>query len=177
MLKLFTPNYYIRKYTSLRPEFLKEKGIKLLVCDIDNTLVPHDVALPDEEAKSFLKKMQKAGIRVVFISNNVEERVKTFVDGCELENPVYYPFACKPLPFSHRKMLKEMAVSRNEVAVIGDQLMTDMLGANIMRLFTILTAPIVQRDLSFTKFNRIFERMVFFLLEKSGKLKRGEFDE
>lgn len=40
MLKLFTPNYYIRKYTSLRPEFLKEKGIKLLVCDIDNTLVP-----------------------------------------------------------------------------------------------------------------------------------------
>ena len=70
-----------------------------------------------------------------------------------------------------------MAVSRNEVAVIGDQLMTDMLGANIMRLFTILTAPIVQRDLSFTKFNRIFERMVFFLLEKSGKLKRGEFDE
>ena len=55
--------------------------------------------------------------------------------------------------------------------------MTDMLGANIMRLFTILTAPIVQRDLSFTKFNRIFERMVFFLLEKSGKLKRGEFDE
>lgn len=71
MLKLFTPNYYIRKYTSLRPEFLKEKGIKLLVCDIDNTLVPHDVALPDEEAKSFLKKMQEAGIRVVFISNNV----------------------------------------------------------------------------------------------------------
>ena len=171
MLKLFTPNYYIRKYTSLRPEFLKEKGIKLLVCDIDNTLVP------DEEAKSFLKKMQEAGIRVVFISNNVEERVKTFVDGCELENPVSYPFACKPLPFSYRKMLKEMAVSRNEVAVIGDQLMTDMLGANIMRLFTILTAPIVQRDLSFTKFNRIFERMVFFLLEKSGKLKRGEFDE
>ena len=177
MLKLFTPNYYIRKYTSLRPEFLKEKGIKLLVCDIDNTLVPHDVALPDEEAKSFLKKMQEAGIRVVFISNNVEERVKTFVDGCELENPVSYPFACKPLPFSYRKMLKEMAVSRNEVAVIGDQLMTDMLGANIMRLFTILTAPIVQRDLSFTKFNRIFERMVFFLLEKSRKLKRGEFDE
>lgn len=177
MLKLFTPNYYIRKYTSLRPEFLKEKGIKLLVCDIDNTLVPHDVNLPDEEVKRFLKKIQEAGIRVVFISNNVEERVKTFVDGCELENPIYYHFACKPLPFSYRKMVKNMSVQRKEVAVLGDQLMTDMLGANMMRFFTILTAPIVQRDLSFTKFNRVFEKIVFFLLEKSGKLKRGEFDE
>ena len=78
MLKLFTPDYYIHSFSALRPEYLLEHGIRLLVCDIDNTLVPHDVALPDEKAVQFIRGMQEAGIRVVFISNNVEERVETF---------------------------------------------------------------------------------------------------
>ena len=176
MLKLFTPNYYIHTYDALTADFLKKQGIKVLVCDIDNTLVPHDVSLPDEKVKGFLKGMQDAGIQIVFISNNVEERVETFVKGCELNNASFYPFALKPLPKTYRRMLKDFQVDRKQVAILGDQLMTDILGANIMRFFTVLTAPRVERDLSFTKFNRVFERMVFFLLEKSGKLKKGEFD-
>ena len=54
MLKLFTPDYYIHSFSALRPEYLLEHGIRLLVCDIDNTLVPHDVALPDEKAVQFI---------------------------------------------------------------------------------------------------------------------------
>lgn len=174
MLKLFTPNYYIHSYRALRPEFLKEHHISLLICDIDNTLVPHDVALPDDEVKAFLKGIQDAGIQIVFVSNNVEERVKTFAQ--DLHIP-YYFFALKPLPITYRKMLKDFHVKKSEVAVLGDQLMTDILGANMMRFYTILTAQVVERDLSFTKFNRVFENMVFSLLQKTGKLVKGEFDE
>lgn len=174
MLKLFTPNYYIHSYQALRPEFLKEHGISLLICDIDNTLVPHDVALPDENVKQFLKGIQDAGIQIVFVSNNVEDRVKLFAK--DLHIP-YYFFALKPLPFTYRKMLKDFHVKKSEVAVLGDQLMTDILGANMMRFYTILTAQVVERDLSFTKFNRVFENMVFSLLKKTGKLVKGEFDE
>ncbi len=174
MLKLFTPNYYIHRFHVLRPEFLLEKGIKVLVCDIDNTLVPHDVALPDQQVKDFIASFQKVGIQIVFISNNVEERVAKFAEGL---NATYYYFALKPLPFKYHKMLKDLNVKRNEVAVLGDQLMTDILGANIMRFYTILTAQVVERDLSFTKVNRVFENMVFSLLKKTGKLVKGEYDE
>ena len=174
MLKLFTPNYYIHRYTALRPAFLKEQGIQLLICDIDNTLVPHDVAVPDDEAIAFLKSIQDAGIQIVFISNNVEERVATFAKGLNIP---FYPFAMKPLPKTYRKMLKDFHVKRDVVAVLGDQLMTDILGANVMRFYTILTAQVVERDLSFTKVNRVFENIVFSLLKVTGKLGKGEYDE
>ena len=174
MLKLFTTNYYIHRYTALRPAFLKEQGIQLLICDIDNTLVPHDVAVPDDEAIAFLKSIQDAGIQIVFISNNVEERVATFAKGLNIP---FYPFAMKPLPKTYRKMLKDFHVKRDVVAVLGDQLMTDILGANVMRFYTILTAQVVERDLSFTKVNRVFENIVFSLLKVTGKLVKGEYDE
>ena len=174
MLKLFTPNYYIHRYTALRPAFLKEQGIQLLICDIDNTLVPHDVAVPDDEAIAFLKSIQDAGIQIVFISNNVEERVATFAKGLNIP---FYPFAMKPLPKTYLKMLKDFHVKRDVVAVLGDQLMTDILGANVMRFYTILTAQVVERDLSFTKVNRVFENIVFSLLKVTGKLVKGEYDE
>lgn len=174
MLKLFTPDYYIHSFATLRPEYLKERGIRLLICDIDNTLVPHDVAVPDEKAVKFIHGMQEAGIRVVFISNNVEERVATFAKDFQAD---CYPFAMKPLPKTYWRMLKEQGVEKKEVAAIGDQLMTDILGANLVGLHTVLTAPIVTRDLSFTKFNRVFENMVFKLLRKTGRLRKGEFDE
>lgn len=174
MLKLFTPNYYIHNYSALRVEYLKEHDIHVLLCDIDNTLVPHDVALPDANVREFLQSMMDAGIQIVFISNNVEERVKTFAQGMDAR---CYPFALKPLPKTYRQVLRDVGEDKKHVAVLGDQLMTDILGANLMGLHTILTAPAVVRDLSFTKFNRFFENIVFKLLKLSKRLTKGEFDE
>ena len=61
--------------------------------------------------------------------------------------------------------------------MLGDQLLTDMLGANRMHFCTILTNPVAKRDLKCTKVNRVFEQMIFSLLEKRGKLKRGNYDD
>ena len=174
MLKLFTPDYYIHAYNALRISYLKEHDIQVLLCDIDNTLVPHDVALPDEHVKQFLRGIQEAGIEVIFVSNNVEERVLTFAQGLQARS---YPFAMKPLPKTYRKIIKDVQVDKKHIAVLGDQLMTDILGANMVGLHTILTAPAVQRDLSFTKFNRFFETIVFKLLHVFGRLTKGEYDE
>lgn len=174
MLKLFTPNYYIHSFDTLKPAYLKKHDIRLLVCDIDNTLVPHDVALPDDKVLAFLKSIKDAGIKIVLISNNVEDRVVTFAKGLDIP---YYPFAMKPLPKTYRKMINEHKIDKKHIAVIGDQLLTDVLGANLMGLHTILTAPVVQRDLSFTKFNRMFESVIFSLLKLTKRLRKGEFDE
>lgn len=174
MLKLFTPNYYIHNYSALRCAFLKEHGIRLLLCDIDNTLIPHDVAKPDEAALAFIKRIQESGITLAFISNNVEERVVHFAQGLDI---VCYPFALKPLPKTYKLAIRELQVDKQHVAVLGDQLMTDILGANLAGLYTILTAPVVERDLSFTKVNRIIEGLVFKLLKISKRLTKGDFNE
>ena len=156
MLKLFTPDYYIHSFSALRPEYLLEHGIRLLVCDIDNSWCRMMWHYPMKRLYSLYAACRRLGIRVVFISNNVEERVETFAKGLQAD---CYPFAMKPLPKTYRRMLKEQGVDKKEVAVVGDQLMTDILGANLMGLHTVLTAPVVTRDLSFTKFNRFFENI------------------
>lgn len=174
MLKIVTPKYYIHDFSVLRTEFLKEHDIRVLLCDVDNTLVPHDVAVPDEAALAFIKRIEASGIRIIFVSNNVEERVTTFAKGLHIS---CYPFAMKPLPITYRKIMRDIQVDKSHVAVLGDQLMTDILGANLAGLFTILSAPIVERDLSFTKVNRMVENLVFKLLKASNRLTKGEYDE
>lgn len=174
MPKLFTPDYYIHRFNALRPDVLRQRGIVLLLCDIDNTLVAHDEAQPNEEVLHFLQNMKKAGIQLVFISNNVEERVSTFAKALDI---AYYPFAMKPMKKTYRKILQDYPYDRKQIAVLGDQMMTDMLGANRMGFYTVLTAPVVERDLTCTKVNRVFENMVFATLKAMGKLTKGEFDE
>lgn len=74
-------------------------------------------------------------------------------------------------------MMRELNYPSSQIAVLGDQLLTDMLGANRMKFYTILTKPVAQKDLTCTKVNRIFENLIFAMLEKQGKLKRGEYDD
>ncbi len=172
MRKLFTPDIYIRSYRDLKPERLVKSGIRLLVCDIDNTLVAHDEAVPNEDVKAFIQTAKDAGLCVVLVSNNVKERVDVFAQDLDVKT---YPFARKPLSFTYRKMMRDAKCQPNEIAVLGDQLLTDMLGANHMGFCTILTTPVAQRDLRVTKVNRIFENMVFEVLRIQGKLRKGVY--
>ncbi len=172
--KIFTPDYYIRSFRELNIERLITNGIQVLVCDIDNTLVAHDQAYPDEAVKQFIRRVQDAGIQIVLVSNNVKERVDTFAHGLHVAT---YPFARKPLKKTYLKMMKDTGCSPQEIAVLGDQLLTDMLGDNRVGFYTILTTPVAQKDLTCTKINRFFENMVFRVLAIQGKLHRGEYDE
>ncbi|MEG0265423.1 MAG: YqeG family HAD IIIA-type phosphatase [Erysipelotrichaceae bacterium] len=174
MLSLFSPDYYIESFHSLKITKLQEQGIKLLICDIDNTLVAHDHPLPSDEVVSFIQSLKDGGIKVVLISNNIEERVKTFA--APLQVP-YYAFALKPLKKTYKKCCKDYNFKKSEIAVLGDQLLTDIFGAKRMKFYTILSNPVVLRDMNFTKINRIFENIIYYLLAKKKLLVRGEFDE
>ena len=174
MRKLFTPDYYIKNFQSLDLNRLLERNIKVLVCDIDNTLVAHDEADPSEAVKAFVQSVKAKGIQVVLVSNNVKERVERFAKELDVKT---YPFAQKPLKKTYLKMMKDANCAPDEIAVLGDQLLTDMLGANRVGFYTILTNPVAQKDLTCTKINRFFENMVFEVLKLQGKLHKGEYDE
>lgn len=176
MLRLFTPKSYISGFQKLDIAKLKKLGIKVLLCDIDNTLVAHDEPDPSEEVKEFLMNVHNEGFEIILISNNVTERVIRFAKGLPM-NVKTYPFAKKPLKLTYQKILRENHLKKEEVAVLGDQLLTDVLGANRVHLYTVLTHPVAQKDLACTKINRIIENMVFYILKVSGKLTKGKFDD
>lgn len=176
MLRLFAPKYYISGFQKMDIDKLWNMGIRVLVCDIDNTLVAHDEADPSEAVKEFVKRVHDAGIEVILVSNNVSERVQRFASGLDVHVRTY-PFAKKPLKLTYRKMMRDTGYSSEHIAVLGDQLLTDILGANRMHFYTILTSPVAQKDLTCTKINRRIETMVFKLLEMSGRLKKGCFDD
>ncbi|MBR3839918.1 MAG: YqeG family HAD IIIA-type phosphatase [Erysipelotrichales bacterium] len=174
MIKLFLPKMYIKNFQCLNLESLKAKGIKVLICDIDNTLAPHDEAKPTETAVAFIEKAKSMGFKIAVVSNNTKARVSTFCDGLDV---FYVNSAKKPLPFGFIKIRKHFGVEKHQIAMLGDQLLTDMFGANFYGVFPVLTSPLVIRDIAITKFNRKLENKVFDALAKKKMLVRGEYYE
>ena len=170
--KFFLPDTYAESVFAVDLEALKKQGISLVLCDIDNTLAAHDDPHPDVRAKAFMEQVLRADMQFLLISNNTKKRVGAFAEKC---NAKYYCSSLKPLKHQYKRILKEQNVSSDEVAVIGDQLITDILGGKRMKFYTVLTSPLYEKDIIYTKITRIAERMIYFIFEKQGKLKRGEY--
>ncbi|MGJ9457037.1 YqeG family HAD IIIA-type phosphatase [Oceanobacillus sp. CF4.6] len=167
MLTYFLPNEHVKSVFDIQPVTLKNRGIKGIITDLDNTLVAWDVKDATPEVIQWFKLMKDHDIKVTIISNNNQERVEVFTE------PLGTPFvfsARKPLSKAFKTVAKEMGLKKEEVVVIGDQLLTDVLGGNLADLYTILVVPIVQTDGKITKFNRKIERRILNYFRRKGKI-------
>ncbi|OZU89902.1 hypothetical protein CIL03_01815 [Virgibacillus indicus] len=167
MLKLFLPNEHVKSIFDIQPAILKQKGIKGIITDLDNTLVAWDVKDATPEVIQWFKLMKDNDIKVTIISNNKQERVKVFSE------PLGTPFifsARKPLSRAFKSVAQQMEMRKDEIVVIGDQLLTDVLGGNFAGFYTILVVPIVQTDGKITKFNRKIERRILNYMRRKGKI-------
>ncbi|WP_102026955.1 YqeG family HAD IIIA-type phosphatase [Salirhabdus sp. Marseille-P4669] len=167
MLKRFLPNEHVKTVFEITPEKLKQKGIKGIITDLDNTLVAWNQSDATPEIIEWFKVMKDAGIRVTIISNNNEERVSHF------SKPLHIPFiskARKPLSKAFKKAQHAMELDKSEIVVVGDQLLTDVLGGNSSKFYTILVVPVVKTDGFITKFNRRIERAILNWFRKRGKI-------
>ncbi len=167
MLSRFLPNEYVKSIFDVQPEALKEQGIKGIITDLDNTLVAWNIADATSEVIDWFERMKSVGIKITILSNNNETRVKIFSD------PIAMPFissARKPLTNAFKVAARQMELEKESIVVIGDQVMTDVLGGNSAGFYTILVVPIVQTDSPITKLNRIMERRVLNYMRKKGKI-------
>lgn len=167
MYQYFIPSQYVKKVYDISPAMLLEQNVTGIITDLDNTLVEWDRADATPMLIDWLKDMKDAGIQVVIVSNNNELRVKSFAD------PLGIPFiyqARKPMGRAFRKALSIMNVKRENVVVIGDQMLTDIFGGNLNKLHTILVLPVAQSDGFFTRFNRMVERRIMKKLKQKGQL-------
>ena len=167
MLKLFLPDEHVKSIFEITPKELINRGIKGIITDLDNTLVEWDRENATPQLIEWFKEMKDHGIIVTIVSNNHEKRVMAFSD------PLNVPFvfkARKPMGRSFRKALQNMNLKKEEIVVIGDQILTDVFGGNRSGLHTILVVPVAQTDGFFTRFNRRLERRILSWMKRKGMI-------
>ncbi|WP_208590096.1 YqeG family HAD IIIA-type phosphatase [Gracilibacillus suaedae] len=167
MLKKFLPNEHVQRVLDITPAKLRDMGIKGVITDLDNTLVAWNVKDATPEVIEWFKEMKENDIKVTIISNNDEERVSVFSE--PLEAPYVYS-ARKPLVRAFNRTAKQMGLPKEEIVVIGDQLLTDVLGGNFAGYHTILVVPIVETDGKITRFNRMIERRILNWMRRKGMI-------
>ena len=158
MKRLFQPEAILSRYQDLDYRLYYEKGYRVLLVDIDNTLVPYYCKDPDDNAKAFLNAVQECGYQVIIFSNNNPQRVCRFASGVSLK--AYYR-SLKPLKITYKRILKENDIDPSRVICMGDQLLTDVLGAKRMGLCVFYVKPIISKDSYTTVINRAIERLIF----------------
>lgn len=126
--------------TDISPQALAEKGVRLVLADLDNTLVPYGVPLPDERLKAWRDDLAAHGVTLFVLSNNRHEsRPRIFAEGLGVP---YIGHAGKPKTPSFVKAMERMGVTREQTAIVGDQVFTDVLGGNRAGVAAILVEPI-----------------------------------
>lgn len=150
-------DFAFRKTVDISPRFLKKHGIKGLILDVDNTLTTHDNPVPAEGIREWLDDMRKNGIKLIIVSNNHPERVRPFADPLGLD---YVSDSGKPLKRGYRAAMKKMGLTASETAAVGDQLFTDVWGANFSRIRMLYVEPIELEPKSkrFIRFKRVLEK-------------------
>ncbi len=166
---LVYPDKYLNNVKEITIDFLRKNDIKALILDVDNTLINFDKELL-EGTSLWCENLKKEGIKFYILSNtNKEEKVQKVSK--ELNIP-YMNFAKKPLRGNFMKVQKILGIENpKEIAVVGDQIFTDVLGARFSSMYSILTKPIDKRDIFMTKVKRPLENLIVkrYLKKNGGK--------
>ena len=173
---IFYPNIYFENVREITITFLQKNNIKALILDVDNTLIDFDKNLP-EETITWCKELQGQGIKFCILSNsNKVEKVKTVAQKLGIH---YFYFGTKPFKRGFNKAvnyIKEQnpKIKNENIAAVGDQIFTDIVGANRMKMFSILVKPIATKDLLVTRIKRPLENKIIKSWQKSLEKSKNE---
>ncbi len=165
---LLTPNYIFSTFTDITPEFLLSHGIQALVIDVDNTLAPYTQELPDQKTIDWFKNLAANGIKAALISNNKPERIEKYNSFLQL--PAYSD-AKKPSTKAILQAIKEMGVTVETTAGLGDQLLTDTLAVHRLGMISLIVPPIKDKKTPFFRFKRLLEKPFIARYHKKSKTK------
>ncbi len=163
MSSIFLPDIFVDTVFDMDLEKLKADGIKAFIFDIDNTLATYAMPVADEKTADWVKKLRDKDFKLFIVSNNDRKRVQIFAENINIP---YFGKALKPLGFYLHKACRIMNVKEKEVALVGDQLFTDIWGGNVLNMTTILVKPISEVEDGFVRFKRQFERRILKNIER-----------
>ncbi len=137
-MALLLPTVSLEKVTEITPELLRRMRVRALLLDVDNTLAPHGSQTPFAGTVEWARRLREEGFRILIFSNNFERRVRPLARQYGLPA---FSMALKPLPFAYGRAAALLGVPAREAAAVGDQIFTDILGANLARMQSILLVP------------------------------------
>ncbi len=167
MLDLLTPCLVVNTIYDINPELLKRRGIRGIIFDLDNTIVAWNSPDLEPDMRLWLQRLNGHDLKVCLLSNNGNNRVKAIAAQCGVP---FVARALKPSRTGFRQAIDRLGLTPAEVAVVGDQLFTDMLGGNRLKLFTIWVQPLAAQEFIGTKITRQLEKLAIRLLRASGRL-------
>jgi len=170
----FVPDVYQKSIYTINYDLLYRKGIRCLLFDFDNTMVPIGKKNITKKLKDLIEQLKDKGFKVIIVSNSTKKNLAPFKDALEIDVAA---FSMKPLKNKFIKIMKMFNFEESQIAMIGDQLMTDILGGNRVGITTILVNPMSSKDLSVTLLNRLLEKKIMKILAKKKILIKGEYYE
>lgn len=162
MLEVFYPKKMLDSAYEIPYETMYERGIRGVIFDIDNTLVPHG-ASADERALDLFRRFHQMGMKTCLLSNNKEPRVAAFA--AQVDSPYIYKGG-KPKKSGYEAAMKKMGTDRETTIFVGDQLFTDVYGANRVGLYSFLVKPIHPKEEIQIVLKRYLEAVVLFFYRR-----------
>ena len=160
------PSLYLDSVKNINPTLLKKNNIKGLILDVDNTLIDYYRNLVDG-AEKWCEELKNEGIKCIILSNsNKRSKVEEVAEKLNID---YIMFAKKPLKSGFKRALSKLELKPEEVAVVGDQLFTDVIGAKRMNMFSILVKQVGEKDIFITKLKRPIENAIIRKYLEKGK--------
>ena len=150
-------------------ERLYDDGLQGVIFDIDNTLVPHG-APADDKVIDFFDRLHRKGIKTCLLSNNKDVRVSPFAYKVR---SMYVCNVTKPQKSAYKKALEKLDTDIDKTIYIGDQIFTDILGANRMNIYSILVKPISPKEEIQIRLKRILEKIILFFYHQSIRRENG----
>lgn len=155
---LLKPDIKLHGITDITVEILNKFNIKALLLDVDNTMSTHHGQALTEGLLEWIDRMNKNGIKLMVLSNSKRKRIEPFAARISLP---FISLGCKPLPTGYLRGVRALGEKRKNVAIVGDQIFTDILGGNLVGVKTVLLTPIKLEDgLSF-KIRRNLEKKIY----------------
>ena len=167
----FIPDMYQKNIYDIDYQKLKHKGIRCILFDLDNTLCPVKESVPSKKVKELFAYLER-DFKVIIISNSNQKRLIPFKEGLNVDVAAS---AKKPFKKKYLKIMKMYSFKEYEIAAIGDQLLTDVYGANRVGITSILINPIGEYEKICTKINRFLEGFIYRNLKRKNILVKGSY--
>lgn len=169
-MSVFTPDIMLHDVTRIDKALLRANGIQGLILDVDNTLADHGSQILRPSVQIWLCQMQDAGIKLIIASNNTRQRVEPFAYKLGLD---FVSFSCKPSTLGLSRAQRKLGLPAERIAIVGDQIYTDIVGGNLKGMYTILVTPFLVENQPFLKFKRSLETIHI----RGYKKKNGVYNE
>lgn len=171
-MEKYIPDMYQKSIYTVNYEKLMDNGVKCILFDLDNTLVPFNIKEVNDKLKELFKNLREMGFKVIIFSNSPKLRVSIF--GKELAVD-FLANARKPSKIGFNYIMNKYKYNITEIAIVGDQILTDILGGNRIGITTVLINQVSAKDPIWTKFNRYREKKIIKKLTDHDLFFKGRY--